>query len=81
MSSSLNGLGATLFEDFVRPCLKNKINDRISNNIIKVVIVIIGAVCVLIVFIVAKLGSIMQVRILFSLYFNKLSLNENLMKI
>ncbi|XP_069699582.1 sodium-coupled monocarboxylate transporter 1-like [Periplaneta americana] len=60
MSSSLNALGATLFEDFVRPCMKKTLSDRTASNIIKCVVVVIGAICVLIVFIVDKMGSILQ---------------------
>lgn len=62
MSSSLNALGATLFEDFIRPCLRNKLTDKTANNIIKCVVVIIGAVCVFVVYIVDKLGTVLQVR-------------------
>lgn len=60
MSTCLNSLGATLFEDFVRPCIKTKISDTFTNNIIKGIIVIIGAICVLIVFFVDKVGGILQ---------------------
>lgn len=61
MSSTLNSLGATLFEDFVRPCLNIKISDKTSNNIIKLLVIIIGAVCVVMVFFVDKVGGIVQV--------------------
>ncbi|PSN54828.1 Sodium-coupled monocarboxylate transporter 2 [Blattella germanica] len=63
MSTSLNSLGATLFEDFIRPCLKNKLTDRCASNILKLIVVVVGAVCVLMVFIVDKLGSVLQVKI------------------
>jgi Na+/proline symporter len=61
MSSTLNSLGATLFEDFVRPCLNIKVSDKTSNNIIKLLVIITGAVCVLMVFFVDKVGGIVQV--------------------
>ena len=61
MSSTLNSLGATLFEDFVRPCLAIKLSDRTSNNIIKLLVIITGAACVLMVFLVDKVGGIVQV--------------------
>jgi insulin-like growth factor 2 mRNA-binding protein 1 len=61
MSSALNSLGATLFEDFVRPCLDIKLSDRTSNSIIKLIVIIVGAVCVLLVFLVDKVGGIIQV--------------------
>ncbi|KAJ4433269.1 hypothetical protein ANN_15528 [Periplaneta americana] len=60
MSTTLNSLGATLFEDFVRPCLKVKISDKTSNNIIKLLIIIIGGVCVVMVFLVDKIGGVVQ---------------------
>lgn len=63
MSSSLNALGATLFEDFIRPCFRNTLSDKLANNIIKCVVVVIGALCVLIVFVVDKLGAVLQVRV------------------
>jgi insulin-like growth factor 2 mRNA-binding protein 1 len=62
MSSTLNSLGATVFEDFVRPCLDIKLSDRAYSNVIKLIVVIIGAVCVLMVFLVDKVGGIIQVR-------------------
>jgi Na+/proline symporter len=62
MSSTLNSLGATLFEDFVRPCLDIKISDRASSNVIKLIVIIIGVVCVLMVFLVDRVGGIVQVR-------------------
>jgi Na+/proline symporter len=61
MSSTLNSLGATLFEDFVRPCLNIKVSDKTSNNIIKLLVIIAGAVCVVMVFFVDKVGGIVQV--------------------
>lgn len=63
MSSSLNALGATLFEDFIRPCLRNKLSDKTANNIIKCVVVIIGAICVFVVYIVDKLGAVLQLSL------------------
>ncbi|KAJ9575563.1 hypothetical protein L9F63_007571, partial [Diploptera punctata] len=60
MSSMLNSLGATLFEDFVRPCIKKSVTDETINKIIKCVVVAIGAVCLFLVFIVDKFGSVLQ---------------------
>ncbi|KAJ9575564.1 hypothetical protein L9F63_007572, partial [Diploptera punctata] len=60
MSSMLNSLGATLFEDFVRPCIKKSVTDETINKMIKCVVVAIGSVCLLLVFIVDKFGSVLQ---------------------
>jgi Na+/proline symporter len=61
MSSNLNSLGATLFEDFIRPCMRNKIADKTANRIVQSIVVIVGCICIAIVFIVDKLGAILQV--------------------
>lgn len=71
MSSNLNSLGATLFEDFIRPCMKNKVADNTANSIIKSIVVITGGICILTVFVVDKLGSILQVR----MFYKYVSLN------
>ncbi|XP_021923924.1 sodium-coupled monocarboxylate transporter 2-like [Zootermopsis nevadensis] len=63
MSSSLNAMGAVVFEDLIRPCLRSEINDKTANNIIKFVVVVIGVLCVLIVFVVDKLGSVLQLTL------------------
>ncbi|KAJ9575561.1 hypothetical protein L9F63_007569, partial [Diploptera punctata] len=63
MSSMLNSLGATLFEDFVRPFISKSTPDETINKIIKFIIVIIGVVCLLLVFVVDKFGSVLQLAI------------------
>ncbi|XP_069699580.1 sodium-coupled monocarboxylate transporter 1-like [Periplaneta americana] len=60
MSSSLNSLGATVYEDFVRPCLRKDVTDKTANKIIKTIVVAFGALCVLIAFVVDKLGNVLQ---------------------
>ncbi|XP_069699583.1 sodium-coupled monocarboxylate transporter 1-like [Periplaneta americana] len=60
MSSSLNSLGATLFEDFVKPCFKTNLSDATTNKIIKCVVIGIGGACLCVVLLVDKLGSILQ---------------------
>ncbi|PSN54817.1 hypothetical protein C0J52_02919 [Blattella germanica] len=63
MSSSMNSLGATLFEDFVRPRMNKNVSDETINKIIKGVVIIIGAICLLFVFIVDKFGNILQLTV------------------
>ncbi|PSN35895.1 hypothetical protein C0J52_18975 [Blattella germanica] len=63
MSSNLNSLGATLFEDFVRPHISKSVSDEKINKIIKVVVTIIGGICLLFVFIVDKFANILQLTL------------------
>ncbi|XP_069699571.1 sodium-coupled monocarboxylate transporter 2-like [Periplaneta americana] len=60
ISSNLNSLGATLFEDFVRPCFKQKISDHRANVMIKCVVIVIGGICLAFVMVVDKLGAVLQ---------------------
>ncbi|XP_069699566.1 sodium-coupled monocarboxylate transporter 1-like isoform X2 [Periplaneta americana] len=63
MSTVLNSVAATLFEDFVRPCLSDKTSDKTSSNIIKLLVVIIGTFCVVLVMIVEKIGGVVQLNV------------------
>ncbi|KDR17314.1 hypothetical protein L798_08513, partial [Zootermopsis nevadensis] len=60
MSSALNSLAGTMYEDFIRPCMKYKVTEKCASYILRFVVVIIGAICVLMVFVVEKLGGILQ---------------------
>ncbi|KAF4521054.1 hypothetical protein B566_EDAN008126 [Ephemera danica] len=61
MSTMLNSMSGVILQDFIRPCLgTRKISEQTASNIMKVVVVIVGAFCVGLVFIVDKLGAIIQ---------------------
>ncbi|XP_069699581.1 sodium-coupled monocarboxylate transporter 2-like [Periplaneta americana] len=60
MSSSLNSMGATLYEDFIRPCLRRNVTDKTANNIIKLIVTLSGLLCICVAFLVAELGNIVQ---------------------
>ncbi|XP_065079972.1 sodium-coupled monocarboxylate transporter 1-like [Ochlerotatus camptorhynchus] len=62
MSSGLNTLAGTIYEDFIRPCHPHA-TDRSSSAVMKVIVVILGALVIVLVFIVEKLGSIVQMAI------------------
>lgn len=63
MSASLNTVAGTLYEDFVVPFYrKSPKSDATASLIMKLIVLLVGTVCVLLIFIVEKLGSIMQVR-------------------
>ena len=62
MSTMLNSLSGVILQDYVRPMLgSRKISESHASTIMKVVVVVIGALCVALVFVVDKLGSIIQV--------------------
>ncbi|XP_055599025.1 sodium-coupled monocarboxylate transporter 1-like [Uranotaenia lowii] len=62
MSSSLNTLAGTIYEDFIRPCRPNA-SERSSSAIMKLIVVILGLIVMVLVFVVEKLGSIVQMAV------------------
>ena len=61
MSSYLNSISATLLEDFIRPHLKTEISEKQANFIMKASEVTFGVICIAMIFIVEKLGLLVQV--------------------
>ena len=64
MASGLNCLAATIYEDFVRPCLKGNENERLGNIIMRTIVLVVGIACVFLVVIVEKLGGVLEVSTL-----------------
>ncbi|CAH1398745.1 unnamed protein product [Nezara viridula] len=61
MSAGLNTVAGTLYEDFVRPLLPRRLTDKQTNLMLKIIVVIIGAISVLLIYVVEKFGTIMQI--------------------
>uniref|UniRef100_A0A182JH69 Sodium/solute symporter n=1 Tax=Anopheles atroparvus TaxID=41427 RepID=A0A182JH69_ANOAO len=61
LSTSMNTLSGTLFEDFVQPRFSFK--DETASTIVKCMVVTIGVICLLLVFVVEQLGSIFSLAI------------------
>lgn len=62
MSTGLNSMSGVIYEDMIKPCLKRPISDTAASRIMKVVVVVIGALCVALVFVVQHLSSLIQVQ-------------------
>ncbi|XP_058818709.1 sodium-coupled monocarboxylate transporter 1-like [Topomyia yanbarensis] len=60
MSSSLNTLAGTIYEDFIRPFRPN-VSERSSSTAMKMIVVILGVVVIVLVFVVEKMGSVIQI--------------------
>ncbi|XP_068084240.1 sodium-coupled monocarboxylate transporter 2 [Anabrus simplex] len=59
MSTGLNSMTGVLFEDLIRPRLKT-ISEARASFIMKIIVVVIGTVCVGLVFLVEKMGTLIQ---------------------
>ncbi|XP_050533671.1 sodium-coupled monocarboxylate transporter 1-like [Daktulosphaira vitifoliae] len=60
MSAELNTVSGTIYHDFIVKILGVKMSDLAGSIIMKVTVVIVGIICVTLVLVVEKLGSIQQ---------------------
>ncbi|XP_058455249.1 sodium-coupled monocarboxylate transporter 1-like [Malaya genurostris] len=60
MSSCLNTLAGTIYEDFIRSCVRNA-SERTSSTIMKMIVVVLGIIVIVLVFVVEKMGSVIQI--------------------
>ncbi|XP_011136582.2 sodium-coupled monocarboxylate transporter 1-like [Harpegnathos saltator] len=60
MSTGLNSMSGVIYEDMIKPCLRNPISNVGASRIMKATVAIIGAICVGLVFMVEKLSGLIQ---------------------
>lgn len=66
MSTGLNSMAAVVLEDFYKTWFTHHPSPRQTNILMRTVVVVMGTVCVGLVFVVEKLGTVLQVRTLHS---------------
>lgn len=57
LSTGLNSMAAVVLEDFIKPFRKTGFTPRVADILMKLTVVILGATCVALVFVVEKTGS------------------------
>ncbi|CAH1183378.1 unnamed protein product [Phaedon cochleariae] len=60
LSTGLNAMAAVVLEDFYKPFFKTKLTERQTYLMMKITVLSMGAVCVGLVFVVEKLGAVLQ---------------------
>ncbi|XP_063546879.1 sodium-coupled monocarboxylate transporter 1-like [Cydia strobilella] len=60
MSTGLNSLCGVIFEDLIRPAYNKPISEKTASFIMKIIVVVIGAICVVLVFLVEHMGALIQ---------------------
>ncbi|XP_066991697.2 sodium-coupled monocarboxylate transporter 1 [Anabrus simplex] len=63
MSTCLNTLSGTIFEDFLSLCLPCRIREKYASLIMKITVLVLGILCVAMAFVVEKLGSVIQMTV------------------
>ncbi|XP_065079989.1 sodium-coupled monocarboxylate transporter 1-like [Ochlerotatus camptorhynchus] len=62
MSSSLNTLAGTIYEDFIRHRYPNS-SEKTASNVMKILVVILGVIVIALVFVAEKMGQVMHMAI------------------
>ncbi|KAJ8940059.1 hypothetical protein NQ314_010893, partial [Rhamnusium bicolor] len=57
MSTGLNSMTGVIFEDLIKPRMKKPLTESQASFLMKVIVVIIGSICVGLVFVVEKMGA------------------------
>lgn len=60
LSTCLNSMSAVVLEDFFKPFVKKPLSNLAINWIMRLVVVGMGIVCVALVFVVQKMGTVLQ---------------------
>lgn len=60
MSTGLNSMTGVIFEDLIKPRMKKPLSEAQASFLMKVIVVIIGSICVALVFVVEKMGALIQ---------------------
>jgi hypothetical protein len=62
MSTNLNSLSGVILQDFIKPCMGRKqMSEETASTTMKLIVVVLGIFCTAMVFLVDKLGAIIQV--------------------
>lgn len=62
MSTGLNSMSGVIYEDMIKPLLKNPLSQVAASRVMKFLVILIGIICVAFVFLVDKLGGLIQVN-------------------
>lgn len=61
MSTGLNAMAGVIWEDMIKPCFRRPVTETTAGRIMKFIVVIIGIICVCLVFVVEKLSTLIHV--------------------
>ncbi|KAL1514268.1 hypothetical protein ABEB36_003553 [Hypothenemus hampei] len=60
MSTGLNSMTGVIFEDLIKPRLRTPLSEAKASLLMKIIVVLIGLICVALVFVVEKMGALIQ---------------------
>lgn len=60
LSTGLNSMSAVMLEDFFKPFSRKPLSERQTKYVMRGVVAVFGAICVILVFVVERLGAVLQ---------------------
>ena len=66
LSTGLNSLAAIFLEDFLKPYVSQPLTEKQTAIFMRSVVVVLGVICVALVFVVEKLGMVLQLSMTLS---------------
>lgn len=61
MSTGLNSMSGVIYEDMIKPLMKKPLSQVAASRVMKLMVILIGIICVALVFLVEKLSGLIQV--------------------
>lgn len=62
LSTCLNAMAAVVLEDFYRPFIKESLTEKQTSYLMRGVVLLVGIISTALVFVVAKLGTVLQLQ-------------------
>lgn len=62
MSTGLNSMTGVIYEDMIKVYYKKELTEAEASNIMKAVVVLLGLICVILVFVIEQLGTLIEVK-------------------
>lgn len=60
MSTGLNSMSGVIYQDMIRPCLKKPLSDVEASYVMKIIVMVVGVICVALVLLVERLSGLIQ---------------------
>ena len=61
MSTGLNSMTGVIYEDMIKVFYKKELSEAEASNVMKVIVVLLGLLCVILVFVIEQLGTLIEV--------------------
>ncbi|XP_065221047.1 sodium-coupled monocarboxylate transporter 1-like isoform X2 [Planococcus citri] len=61
MSTGLNSMTGVIYEDMIKVFYKKELSEAEASNLMKVIVILLGLICVILVFVIEQLGTLIEI--------------------